>query len=117
MQHTTPSGTTPGSTGSAIQCTSTENFVALPLLERNSEVFAERVTAITKLGLLVVQPGRGTRQSLCAVTDDFNHLHKPFLTGWILFKLLLPNYVEMTITVEVEVEALDQFWNFLGNCT
>lgn len=111
-----PSVTTQGSTGSAIQCINTESFVVSHLLERSSEVSVERVTATTKQGPLAVQPGRGTRQSLCAVTDDFNHLHEPFLTRWILFKLLLPNYVEMTITVEVE--ALEQFCNFcFVNCT
>ncbi|KAG9150670.1 hypothetical protein Leryth_008132 [Lithospermum erythrorhizon] len=65
---------TQGSTGSATPSTSTESFVVLHLLEKNSEVFVERDTGTTNPGHQGGQTGRGTRPSLCAVIVE-GHRH------------------------------------------
>ena len=62
------SAMTQGSTGFATLYTSTESSVDSPLLERNTEVCVERVTAITKHDLQEGLPGRGTIHCLSVVT-------------------------------------------------
>ena len=59
-----------GLTGSATQCTSTENSEGSPQKERRIVVFVERVTTTTRTDLPAGLPGRRTTLYLSVVTGD-----------------------------------------------
>ncbi|KAH0902583.1 hypothetical protein HID58_042086, partial [Brassica napus] len=66
--HTMPSEMIQGSSGSATQCTSTENSEGSPQRERRIVVFVERVTTTTRTDLPASLPGGETTPSPYVVT-------------------------------------------------
>ena len=108
--HTMPSEMIRGSTGSATQCTSTENWEGSPRRERRIVVFVERVTETTRTDLPAGLPGRRTTPSLSVVTGDL----------LLCYVFLLECYIFSCVDLCVRFQnfiCMEEYFTFKSFCS